>query len=100
MEQRDVVKMLIIGTDLDRYKENDELLDYALSYAESEITKRSGDEVLDDKHRVNQVEGAVWWLSRIGAEGLQSDSENGISRSWKEIPEWLMSVIPRIGVVR
>ena len=100
MAQLDVLKMLITGTDLDRYKENDELLEYALSYAESEITKRRGSASLEPQYAVNQVEGAIWWLGHIGAEGQISDSENGVSRSWQEVPPWLMSVVPRIGVVK
>ncbi|WP_312694112.1 hypothetical protein [Caproiciproducens sp.] len=100
MAQLDILKMLITGTDLARYKDNDELLNYALSYAESEILKRSGSDSLGNEYLVNQTEGAVYWLSRIGAEGAQSVGENGVSITWQEVPDWLRSVVPRIGVVR
>lgn len=100
MAQLDTLKMLITGTDLERYKGSDELLNYALSYAESEILKRSGSAELEPEYTINQTEGAVWWLSRIGAAGAQSVSENGVSISWQETPDWIRSVIPRIGVVK
>lgn len=100
MAQLDILKMLITGTDLERYKNDDERLNYALSYAENEILKRSGSDSLGNEYLVNQMEGAVYWLSRIGAESAQSAGENGVSIAWQEVPDWLRSVVPRIGVVR
>lgn len=100
MTQLEVLKMLITGTDLERYKDNEKLLNYALSYAESEILKRSGSVELEPQYTVNETEGAKWYLSRIGAEGTHSVGENGVLITWQEVPDWLRSVIPRIGVVR
>lgn len=99
--QLDTLKMLVSAqTDLARYKNNDALLNYALSYASSEILKRRGADTLEEQYLENQVEGALWWLSRLGAEGAQSVSENGTQITWKGTPEWLQSVIPRLGTVR
>jgi hypothetical protein len=99
MAQLDTLKLLIAGTDLKRYKDNGDLLNYALSYAESEILKRRGADALEDQYFTNQIEGAKWYLSHIGAEGTESISENGVAVTWQKVPEWLQSVIPRIGVV-
>lgn len=88
------------NTDLEQYIDNDLLLDYALSYAESEIIlRRNRDEFEEKKYFRNKLEGAIWYLSRIGTEGYSSTSENGVSINYKEIPDWLVSVIPRIGVI-
>lgn len=100
MAQLDTLKMLVSAeSDLARYVSNDDLLNYALSYASSEILKRRGTDTLEDQYLPNQVEGALYWLSRLGAEGAQAVSENGTSTTWKNVPEWLGSVIPRLGVV-
>ena len=99
--QLGTLKMLVSAeTDLARYKDNETLLNYALSYASSEILKRRGTDTLEEQYYGNQVEGALWWLSRLGAEGTQSISENGTRITYKEVPSWLQSVIPRLGTVR
>lgn len=99
MAQIDTLKALIAGTDLARYSSNDALLNYALSYAESEILKRRNADELEDQYSVNQIQGAIWYLSRIGAEGAESVSENGVSVTWQKVPDWLQSVTPKIGVI-
>lgn len=101
MAQLDTLKMLVKAeSDLVRYKDNDDLLNYALSYASSEILKRRGTDTLEDQYLTNQVVGALWWLSRLGSEGTDSISENGTQITWKDTPEWIASVIPRLGTVR
>lgn len=99
MAQLDTLKILIDGTDLTRYTGNEALLSYALSYAESEILKRRNADTLESQYLTNQVEGAKWYLARLGSEGAASTSENGIAVTWKDVPEWLASVSQKIGVV-
>jgi hypothetical protein len=98
-EQIDTLKALITGTDLDRYVGNDALLNFALLYAECEILKRRNVTVLEEQYLSNQIEGAIWRLGRIGAEGYKSTAENGVTVTWKDVPDWLMSVTQRIGVI-
>ena len=100
MAQLDTLKMLITGTDLERYASNEALLNYALSYASSEILKRRNADTLEDQYLTNQVEGAKWYLSHIGAEGTESVSENGVVVKWSRVPEWLLSVIPKLGMIK
>lgn len=100
MAQIETLKMLIIGTDLERYKENEDLLNYALSYASSEILKRRNTDALEEQYLTNQVEGAKWYLSHIGAEGTESVSENGVVVKWSKVPDFLQSVIPKLGVIK
>jgi hypothetical protein len=99
-EPIDTLKALITGTDIDRYAGNDTVLDYALSYAESEILKRRNATVLEDQYLNNQIEGAKYYLSRIGAEGYKSTAENGVTITWKNVPDWLQSVVQRLGVIK
>jgi hypothetical protein len=101
MAQLDTLKMLVSAeTDLARYKDSDDLLNYALSYASAEILKRRGADTLEDKYQANVIEGAKWYLSRIGAEGVESISDNGEAITYQKVPSWLQSVIPRLGTVR
>lgn len=92
------LKDLIQGTDLERYAENTAVLEYAVSYAVSEVNRRRGytGEGYEPKYRINVIEGALWWLSRRGAEGVSSTNQNGVSITWKEVPDWLKSVIPQL----
>lgn len=94
MCEYEVLRRRILGTDLEQFAYNDPMLQYALDYAESEILKRRGSETFEAKYRINRIEGAIWYLSRIGAEGTQSVSENGVSVSYQEVPDWLLSVVP------
>lgn len=101
MTQLDTLKMLVSAeSDLARYASNEALLNYALSWAESEILKRRGADALEDQYLTNQIEGAVYWLSRLGTEGAESISENGEQTVYKKVPDWLIGVIPRLGTVR
>lgn len=101
MAQIDTLKILLsANSDLSRYKDNDELLNYALSYAQSEILKRRGADTLEDQYQMNQIEGALYYLSRIGTEGAQSISENGEQTVYKDVPPFLANVFPRLGVIR
>lgn len=100
MEQIETLKELLTGTDLEKYKENIVQLQFALSWAESEILKRRNTDKLENKYLVNKIQGAVYYLSKIGAEGASSVGENGVSISWEEVPKWLLSVVPKLGVVK
>lgn len=96
-----ILKALIANTDLRVYADNDVLLNYALDYAVSEVNKRrcyTGDGY-EAKFRQNVIEGAVWRLNRLGVEGSSSSSELGVSTSWQETPDWLVSVLPMVRVV-
>lgn len=87
-------------SDIARFADNESLLNYALSYAEGEILKRRGVDTLEEQYIQNQVEGAKWYLSRMGTEGVASISENGEKTEYSKVPGWLASVIPRLGTVR
>lgn len=94
--QLETLKMLVSAeTDLARFKDNDELLNYALSWASSEILKRRKADALEDQYLGNQVEGAKWYLSRLGTEGAQSISENGEQTVYKDTPDWLAGVLQK-----
>lgn len=93
----ELLTMRIRGTDLEQFLDNTELLEYALNYAKSEILKRRGADELEGQYSINQIEGAVWFLSIIGAEGAKSVNENGVSINYKDVPDWLLSVVPRLG---
>lgn len=101
MEQLGTLKMLVKAeSDISRFADNEDLLNYALSYASSEILKRRGTDTLEDQYLGNQIEGAKWYLSRMGTEGAASTSENGEQTVYSDVPPWLQSVIPRLGTVR
>jgi hypothetical protein len=101
MAQLEILKTLLAAnTDLSRYADNDDLLNYALSYAQSEILKRRGADTLEDQYQMNQIEGALYYLSRIGTEGAYSTSENGEQTVYKDVPPFLANVFPRLGVIR
>lgn len=99
------LKAIISVGDLAQYMDNDILLNHALAYAASEINKRRGYDAeggseYEPKYRRDVIEGAIWRLGKIGAEGYSSTSENGISVNWQEVPDWLQSVVPRLGVLK
>jgi hypothetical protein len=101
MAQLDTLKILVAAeSDLARYKDNDNLLNYALSWASDEILKRREADTLEDQYLGNQIEGAKWYLSRMGTEGTDSISENGEQTVFSKVPGWLLSVIPRMRGVR
>lgn len=101
MAQLDTLKMLVAAeSDLARFKDNDDLLNYALSYASDTIQKRRDTDTLEDQYLPNQIEGALWRLSRMGTEGVDSTSENGEQTIYSKVPDWLLSVVPRMRGVR
>lgn len=87
-------------SDISRFADNETLLKYALSFSEGEILKRRGADTLEDQYLTNQIEGAVYWLSRLGAEGIEAVNENGTKFVYEKVPGWLQSVYPRLGTVR
>ena len=102
----ELIKLLkdrIDGTDLAYYADKDGKLKYALKYAISMVNNRRGfkpteNEPFESRFEMNVLEGAVWYLGKIGAEGYSSTSENGVSVSWKEIPEWLSTICGGVAV--
>lgn len=103
-DEIDDLKTIISVSDLLIYKDNDALLNYAISWAISEINKRRGYTPLSDgdyepKYRTNVIQGAVDYLSRIGGAEISTASENGISTKFREVPSWLQSVIPLLKVI-
>lgn len=92
-----LLKTRIENTDLAYYSDKDGILEYALKYAISMVNNRRGfkpteNEPFEQRYEMNVLEGAVWYLAKIGAEGYSSTSENGVSVSWKELPEWLSTI--------
>lgn len=96
----DLKTLVAAESDLSRYSTNDALLQYALDWASSEILKRRGVDTLEDQYLMNQVQGALYFLSRLGTEGAYSTSENGEQTVFQQTPGFLQSVIPRLGTVR
>ena len=98
-----LLKDRIEGTDLAYYGHKDGKLKYALKYAISMVNNRRGykpteTEPFEPRFEMNVLEGAVWYLGKIGAEGYSSTSENGVSVSWKELPEWLSTICGGVAV--
>lgn len=103
MTDKELVLARIKGTDLEQFAEDEEKILFALEYAASEVNLRSGFSADEStpylpKYRMNVIEGAIYRLNMIGNEGQSSFSENGISGNYREIPQWLLSVVPRLGV--
>jgi hypothetical protein len=93
---------MIVGTDLEIFTEDSDKLDYAIERSQNAIANRIGCTVaeLTAKYDFNIVEGAIWYLSRIGSEGEIENSEGGVTRRYAEVPDWLKSVLPKVGVVK
>jgi len=92
-----VLKGRIEDTDLAYYSDKENKLKYALKYAISMVNNRRGftpteEEPFEKRFEMNILDGAVWYLAKIGAEGYASTSENGVSVSWKNLPEWLSTI--------
>lgn len=101
MGQIDTLKMLVTAeSDLARFAGNDDLLNYALSWASTKILKRRDSDTLEDQYLGNQIEGAKWYLSRMGTEGADSVSENGEQTVYSKVPDWLAEIVPRMRGVR
>lgn len=94
----------IEDTDLEYYMDKDKKLRYALEYSISEVNNRrdytpTEEQPYPAKYRMNVLDGAVWYLGKLGAEGYSSTSENGVSVSWKDLPDWLARVPPAFWAV-
>lgn len=92
----------LLPDDLQRYVDDDIRLQFALDVAISKVNERRGytGDGYEERFRTNVLQGAIWWLGKQGAEGYSSTSENGISVNWQEVPDWLGSVVPRLGVLK
>lgn len=93
----EILKDRIADTDLAYYSDKEGKLRYALKYAISMVNNRRGfaptdKEPFEKRFEMNILDGAVWYLSKIGAEGYTSTSENGVTVSWKDMPEWLSTI--------
>lgn len=82
--------------DLQRYADQEVLLQFAISNAVSRINARRGytGEGYEGKYRHNVIRGAVDYLSRLGGEEFSSFSENGVSASYNGVESWLSDVVP------
>lgn len=95
------LRTMIDGTDLEIYKDSNGKILFALNWAVNEINNRRGfvpndNELYPAKYKFNIVQGAIYYLGKIGAEGYQSTTENGVSVTWKSTPDWLSSVPPAV----
>lgn len=91
------LKERIADTDLEYWVDKDAKLRYALKFAIAAVNNRCGFKPTEVvlypiKYEMNILEGAVWYLGKLGAEGYSSTSENGVSVTWRDIPDWLQSV--------
>lgn len=104
MEYLAIVKALVSVSDLSQYADNDVLLNYAIGFAIGKINRRRGYKPtpsvpIEPKYADLVPDVALWYLGKIGAEGYQSTSENGVSVVWQEVPDCLKDVTPRLGVL-
>lgn len=103
LEYKTMLKTVIANTDLDIYIDEDDKLDYAISWASQEIRNRLalGDtEEIPARFDFNIIEGAKWYLATEGAEGESSHKENGVDRVYKDIPDWLARIPSKVTVVK
>ena len=103
LEYKTMLKTIIANTDLDIYIDEDDKLNYAISWATQQIKNRLAlDDTADVPARFdfNIIEGAKWYLATEGAEGETSHSENGIGRTYqnaREYPDDLLNeIIPLV----
>lgn len=91
-----LLKAVIAGTDLEFA--TDAQLTYALTLAYTDVENKVGKDI--DAYKYNVIEGAKWYLARIGVEGETQHTENGVTRIYAsmENPSWLSSIIPRVTV--
>lgn len=99
LNAKDLLKGRIRDTDLERWIGDDAKLDVALAYAAAEITIRARKACVPPEYLICQVEGAAWYLGKMGVEGAASVSENGVSITYKDVPDWLRCVTPGLGVL-
>lgn len=97
----ELLKAMITDSDLDIFLEKEGKLLFALNWAINEINNRrdfspNDKELYPAKYKFNIVQGAVYYLGKIGAEGYKSTSENGVTVTWKDVPDWLASVPPSV----
>lgn len=86
-----ILKAIIKGTDLEF--RSDDQIEYCLATAQSDIANLVGADDLQ-QYLYNQIEGAKWYLARIGVEGETYHSEGGVVRTFASIekPYWLTSI--------
>ncbi len=98
-------KRTALATTLAPDTDTDEVLDGVLADAEALVLNRmypfgypDGTAVPSRYERI-QIQLAAELYSKRGAEGQNSHSENGISRSWPEKSALLSRVLPHVGSV-
>ena len=91
-----LLKAVIAGTDLEFY--SDAQIEQALNMAYSDVERKVGTDT--DNYKYNIIEGAKWYLARIGVEGETQHTENGVTRVYAsmENPAWLANIIPKVTV--
>lgn len=92
-----LLKAVIGSTDLEDM--TDEQIEFALNLAYNDVVLRTGEEVVE-RYKYNIIEGAKWYLARIGVEGETQHIENGVSRTFAstEKPSWLSTIVPYVTV--
>lgn len=99
MTDLELLKARIKGTDLAQFENDDAKLEFSLMSAASDVNLRRGfnpteKTPYEPKYRMNVIEGAIYRLQMIGIEGQSSFSENGVGGNFKDVPDWLISVVP------
>lgn len=102
MDYKLEVLNLLVNTDLGIFTEDDAKIDFAIQFAQNEVANRYGDTVanIPAKYDTNIVNGAVWFLARMGSEGESQNVEGNVTRVYKDMPDWLKTVTPKVGVVK
>jgi len=88
-------------SDIAHFAEDEHMLRFAFDCACSDINNRrtfSGTPAtpVEARYIMNAINGAVYYLTKFGAEGVSAVSENGVGYTWQEVPDWLLGVAPRL----
>ena len=94
-----------LGSELE--ENSDDLLTLLLKQADAKIINKRfpfGATETEKEQALKQYEDielniAVYLYNKRGAEGEKSHSENGISRSYDSVDEYLKDIIPYVGVL-
>ena len=85
--------------------DTDEVLDVMIMLAEVEVLNKmypfgySDGMVVPTRYEMLQIQLAAELYTKRGAEGQNSHSENGISRTWPEKSALLARIVPHVGSV-
>jgi len=100
------LKTVLEPTELGRFAEDEVTMEHAVKFAINMVNQRRAFtpagtliEEYEPAYRQNVIDGAIWYLRKLGGEGFQSMSENGVSIQWQAVPDWLKYVRPKIGMI-